>query len=153
MSIESNLKTLAENSTRIADALETLVSKLGHIGAATASVETAAPAQPAAAPVAPQAPAAPTAPVAEQPAPTAPAAPQAPSAPVAPAAPAAPAQPAAAPAMTPEELNNALVVEFQRLGGREKIDAAIREFGAATITDLPAEQYQPLLAKVQAIPA
>ena len=35
----------------------------------------------------------------------------------------------------------------------EKAIAAIREFGAATITDLPAEQYQPLLAKVQAIPA
>ena len=56
MSIESNLKTLAENSTRIADALETLVSKLGHIGAAV-QAESPAPAQPAA----PQAPAAPAA--------------------------------------------------------------------------------------------
>lgn len=146
MSIESNLKTLAENSTRIADALETLVSKLGHIGAAVAPVETAA-----AAPAAPAA--APTPPVAEQPAPTPPVAPQAPAAPAQPAtAPTAPVAPAA-PAMTPEELNNALVVEFQRLGGRDAIDAAIRELGADTITDLPAEHYQPLLTKVQAIPA
>lgn len=150
MSIELNLKTLAENSTRIADALETLVSKLSHIDAA---VQAEAPAQPAA----PQAPVAPTPPVAEQPAPTPPAAPQAPAAPAAPAqpatAPVAPAAPAAAPAMTPEELNNALVVEFQRLSGRDQIDAAIRELGATTITDLPAEHYQSLLAKVQAIPA
>jgi len=141
MSIESNLKTLAENSTRIADALEGILNKMNHIGQATAPVAEApaAPAQPAAAP---------TPPVAEQPAPTAPQAPAQPA-----AAPQAPAAPAATPAMTPEELNNALVVEFQRLGGRDAIDAVIREFGAATITDLPAEQYQPLLAKVQAIPA
>ena len=137
--IESNLKTLAENSTRIADALETLVSKMSHIGAAV-KAELPAPAQPAAPATTPPAP-----PVAEQPAAT-------PPAPPAPPAPVAPAQPAA-PVMTPEELNKALVVEFQRLGGREAIDAAIRDFGATTITDLPAVQYQPLLAKVQAIPA
>ena len=141
MSIESNLKTLAENSTRIADALKGILNKMNHIGQAAASVAEApaAPAQPAAAP---------TPPVAEQPAPTPPA-PQAPAQPA--AAPQAPAAPAAA--MTPEELNNALIVEFQRLGSRDAIDAAIRELGATTITDLPAEQYQPLLAKVQAIPA
>ena len=148
MSIESNLKTLADNSTRIADALEGLLAKMSHIGAA---VQAEAPTAPQA-PVAPAQPAAPQAPVAPaQPAaaPTPPVA--APAQPV-PAAPQAPVAPTA-PSMTPEELNNALVVEFQRLGGREAIDAAIRELGATTITDLPAEQYQPLLAKVQAIPA
>lgn len=130
MSIESNVKTLAENSTRIADALENLVFKMSHIGAAV-QAESPAPAQP----VVPAAP-----PVAEQPDAT-------------PPAPQAPPAPAPAPVMTPEELNKALVVEFQRLGGRDAIDAVIRELGATTITDLPAEQYQSLLAKVQAIPA
>lgn len=138
MSIEQNLERIAAEAEKTNALLTALLSKFDHINAAVQSETPAAPAQPAA-PTAPQAPAAPAAttppapPVAEQPAATPPA--------------------PTAPTMTPEELNNALVVEFQRLGGREAIDAAIRELGAVTITDLPAEQYQPLLAKVQAIPA
>lgn len=115
---------------------------------------------PAPKPQAPPAPAAVTtstpvtpAPVAEVP-PTPPAQPAtaAPTAPVAPATPAAaPATPTQPVAMTPEELNNALVVEFQRLGGREGIDNVMRELGATSVTDLPVEHYQTLLDKVRAL--
>ena len=102
---------------------------------------------------APQAPA----PVAEKPvapAPQQPVAPQAPApapAPVAekPVAPQAPAP--AAPSMTPEELNNALVVEFRRLGSREAIDQAMAELGVTSVNDLKPEQYNVLLTKVQGI--
>jgi hypothetical protein len=53
--------------------------------------------------------------------------------------------------MTPEELNNALVVEFRRLGNREGIDNAMAEFGVTSVNDLKPEQYQQLLDKVKAI--
>ncbi|AUR82100.1 hypothetical protein NVP1021C_37 [Vibrio phage 1.021.C._10N.222.51.F9] len=62
---------------------------------------------------------------------------------------AAPAAPAAT--MTPEELNNALIVEFLRLGNREGIDNAMAEFGVTSVNDLKPEQFQPLLDKVKAI--
>lgn len=55
--------------------------------------------------------------------------------------------------MTPEQLNEALVAEFQRLGSREPIDTVMRAapFNAQSITDLSAEQYAPLIAAVQAV--
>lgn len=53
--------------------------------------------------------------------------------------------------MTPEELNNALVVEFRRLGSREAIDNAMAELGVTSVNDLKPEQFQPLLAKIQSI--
>ena len=89
------------------------------------------------------------APAAPAPAPApAPAAP-APAAP-APAAPAAhPAHPAAA--MTVEQLNEALVVEFRRLGSREPIDNAMAQFGVTSVNALQPVQYQPLLDVVKAI--
>ena len=129
MSIESDMK-------RIADALEAIVMTLQQT--VNPVVEVKAPATPAAPAAQTQAPP----PPAQQPAQT-----QAPAAPVAPAA------PAFAASMTPEELNNALVVEFKRLGSREAIDNAMAEFGVTSVKDLPLAQYQPLLAKIQAIPA
>lgn len=53
--------------------------------------------------------------------------------------------------MTPEELNNALVVEFRRLGSREGIDQAMSEFGVTSVNDLKPEQYGELLAKVKVL--
>lgn len=81
--------------------------------------------------------------------------PEAPPAPpqqeVAPPAPPQPETVAAppAPSMTAEELNTAIVVEFQRLGGREKIDAEIQKFGVTGISELPADKYQELLDNVK----
>ena len=57
----------------------------------------------------------------------------------------------AAPQMTPEELNTALVAEFQRLGSREGIDGVMAEMGVTSITDLAADQYPVLLDKVKAL--
>ena len=133
MSIENNLK-------RIADALEALVAqKAGVDVKVNEVVQQVAPA-----------------PVAEKPAAPAPQQPVAPQAPVPPAPvaekPVAPQAPApAAPSMTPEELNNALVVEFRRLGSREAIDQAMAELGVTSVNDLKPEQYNVLLTKVQGI--
>lgn len=155
MSIESNLKTLAENSTRIANALEAIVSKLGHIDAAV--TEPAVPTPPAAAatqvPEPPKQPAPPAAPAevptppAASPAATAPAAPTAASPSEVPTPPAA----AAAPAMTPEQLNAALVAEMKRLGSRDPIDNALKAMGVSGIQELPAERYAELLNNVKAL--
>ena len=82
----------------------------------------------------------PPAPVVEKPAPAPTPAPK----------PAAPA-PTPAATMTPEELNNALVVEFRRLGSREAIDNAMDELGVTSVNDLKPEQYNVLLTKVQGI--
>lgn len=123
MSIEKNLERIADALERLAAQKEVAVNVLEN-AAPVAETPPAPPSEPQT-----------TAPVPETP-------------------PAPPVEtPVAQPTMTPEELNNALVVEFQRLGGRDKIDAAIRELGATSITDLSADQYAPLLAKVQALPA
>ena len=137
MSIENNLK-------RIADALEALVAqkvaqKAGADVKVNEVVQQVAPAPVAEKPVAPQQPVAPQAPAPVPPAPVA-------EKPVAPQAPAP-----AAPSMTPEELNNALVVEFRRLGSREAIDQAMAELGVTSVNDLKPEQYNVLLTKVQGI--
>lgn len=135
MSIENNLK-------RIADALEALVAqKAGADVKVNEVVQQVAPAPVAEKPVAP-APQQPVAPQAPAPVPPAPVAEK----PVAPQAPAP-----AAPSMTPEELNNALVVEFRRLGSREAIDNAMAELGVTSVNDLKPEQYNVLLTKVQGI--
>ena len=135
MSIENNLK-------RIADALEALVAqKAGANVKVNEVVQQVAPAPVAEKPVAP-APQQPVAPQAPAPVPPAPVAEK----PVAPQAPAP-----TAPSMTPEELNNALVVEFRRLGSREAIDQAMAELGVTSVNDLKPEQYTVLLTKVQGI--
>lgn len=62
------------------------------------------------------------------------------------------ATPPAPPTMTAEELNNALVAEFNRIGSREPIDKVLREqYEVASITDLKPEQYQGLIDAVKAI--
>ncbi|MCP4967547.1 MAG: hypothetical protein GY926_20225 [bacterium] len=56
--------------------------------------------------------------------------------------------------MSLEDLNAAMIVEFQRIGSREPIDNVMQtQFGVTGVTTLPAEQYQPLLDAVRAIPA
>ena len=155
MSIEQNLERIAAEAEKTNTLLTALLNKFDHIGQATTTAAPDAPKQVPAPAVAGASTQATTAPVAEVP--PSPPAQQATPAPTTTPPVNTPAAAATAPtppaAMTPEELNYALVVEFQRLGGRDAIDAALREFGATTITDLPAEQYQSLLAKVQAIPA
>lgn len=135
MSIESDLKKIAAATEETNELLTQLLHKFSHIGQAVTTAPEA-PKQPSV-----PAPAAVTHStldtpvvdaVAQQPAPVPPVSTQ-------------------QAAMTPEELNNALVVEFQRLGGREAIDAAIREAGATTIADLPSSQYQVVLDKVRSL--
>ena len=67
-----------------------------------------------------------------------------------------PTQPAVAPApaaaMSAEELNAAILVEFKRLNGdRTKIDAVMTSMSIAGITNATPEQYQPLLDAIRAI--
>jgi len=53
--------------------------------------------------------------------------------------------------MTDEQMNAALVAEFQRLGGREGIDKVMAEMGVTGVAGLNAEQQQQLLTAVKAI--
>jgi len=144
--IEDNIKRIADASEIIAAKLSELCNKLDHIGCAlpvlneqvtTTKVQTVPVAE---APPAPEVKAAPVAPPA----------PEVKAAPVAPA----PVQPAPTPvapvAMTAEELNAALVKEYQRLKSRDPIIAAMSEMGATAISELKPEQYADLLAKVRA---
>ena len=56
--------------------------------------------------------------------------------------------------MSMQELNEALVQEFHRLGQkREPIDAAIRANGATSVSDLKPELYQTVLDQVKAVQA
>ena len=148
------MMTIETNLTRIADALEALVHKLDHIDQAVAPVKKQEPVvavveQPVQvstpAPVTP-------APVTPPPTPVTP-----PPTPVAPVTP-PPVQPAPTTVvpvpvveMTPEELNAALVIEYNRLKSRDPIVAAMSELGATSIHDLKPEQYSVLLAKVRAL--
>lgn len=133
MSIENNIK-------RIADALEALV-QLQTAGAnVTPVVETPATPKPV------EAVAAPT------PSPTV-----TPDPVVAPTT-APDVAPVVSPTPTPaaitvEQLNAALVVEFKRLGGREGIDTAIAALngGNKSVTTLPPAQYQALIDAVKAL--
>jgi len=74
-----------------------------------------------------------------------------PAAPEAPAAPAAPEAPAAPAAMTPQQLNEVLVGEFKRLGGREPIDKVLHDHGVQSISDLDPSQYQSVIDAVKAV--
>ena len=78
-------------------------------------------------------------------------APEAPAAPSAPEAPAAPSAPEAPAAMTPQQLNEVLVGEFKRLGGREPIDKVLHDHGVQSISDLDPSQYQSVITAVQAL--
>jgi len=129
MSIESNLKRIADALEKIA--VNTQPGTFDTPAVTSADIVTQVPettGDPVAAPA---------------PAPTAAPAP----------APTTTEAPAPAPAMTPEELNAKLVIEFKRLGKRDAIDTALAEFGVAGVTSLTVDQYQPLLTKVQSIPA
>lgn len=53
--------------------------------------------------------------------------------------------------MSPETLNDALVVEFNRLGGREGIDKVIKAHGADTVTTLDPAKYSVVLEEVKAL--
>ncbi len=83
------------------------------------------------------------------PAPTPPTAPP-PTPPTAPAA-AAPDTGVPAAPTTPEQLNDILVAEFQRLGDRAPIDAALKELGVTSASDVPIIKYQELINKVKSI--
>ena len=69
----------------------------------------------------------------------------------APEAPAAPSAPEAPAAMTPQQLNEVLVGEFKRLGGREPIDKVLHDHGVQSISDLDPSQYQSVITAVQAL--
>ena len=114
-------------------------------------------------------------PVPGKPAPPVPGKP-APPVPGKPAPPVTPAQPvvaaapvtvtpilAAAPTPTPvaapvatavksdQEMNDVLITEFKRLGGREKIDDVLTSLGITGVTGLAADVQQKLILAVQAI--
>jgi len=133
MSIEKNIE-------RIANALEKLVNQNetenGIAPDVTAPVEAPAPAPAANTP--------------KMPAPPAPT-------PVAPAAPESSATPSTelpvveTEGMTPVELNEALVEEFNRLGRREPIDKALKKFGVSSINELDPSHYADVIAAVKKV--
>lgn len=53
--------------------------------------------------------------------------------------------------ITLEELNQGLVTEFHRLGGRDMIDATIKGFGVGSANELAPADYQAVLDKVKAL--
>lgn len=53
--------------------------------------------------------------------------------------------------MTAEELNSALVTEFNRLGSRDPIMKVMSEYGVGSVNDLAVNQYAPVLAAVKAL--
>ena len=148
MSIENNL-------TRIADALEALLGKFDHIGQAVVPATATSPSP------APSTPEVVVPPVAPSPAPVSTPAPvtdatvttthtEAPTPP--PAVEVPPAPPVAeAPALSKDELNEALVKEFHRLGSRDPIDTVMKKFGVMSLHDLDAKHYATLLKEVQAL--
>lgn len=125
MSLESELK----KNTAALEALTIAIAMSGQ--------PTVAPAHPSVAPAASaQAP-----PVAQAPVASAQAAPQTP--------PAGQAPPITGP-MTVAELNDAIVVEFKRLGqGKEPIMAVMAAFGVSSVDQLTADQFAPLLVKIR----
>lgn len=170
MSIENDLKRMADANEVIAAKLTVLCEHMVHIGRAvegvkcgqgqpgtddTTSAQAPAPVAPVAGTVEqPATNTVPTPPVAVPPAPTAADAASTPSQPAAPAPIATPVT-AAPQITTPEQLNTALVEEFKRLGSREPIDAVMKAepFAVNGISDLAVEQYDALVAAIKAIPA
>lgn len=145
MSIESNMKAIVANLDRIATALEQRDIPQQAAPAAVEpapipTVETVAPGQVQI-----------TSDVAT---PAAPATQQPPAAPVAPVAQPQQAAPVAAPAanaVTIDQLNQVLVTEFGRLGGREQIDQVTTQYGGPQISDISPEHYQTIIQQVQAL--
>ncbi len=146
MSLENNLE-------RIATALEMIVK---HLEQNTGELQPEkAPRKPRAEKPAVDAP--PAAPVESAPAVAAPPVTDIvvspPTAPVesAPAVQAPPVAAAPVVTMTPAELNDALVVEYHRLGNnRDAIVEEMAKFGVTSVNDLPVDKYQALLDAVKA---
>lgn len=123
MSIENNIE-------RIAIALEKIASYMDNSSNVAVNDEKPV-AKPPAVPSAPKVAAPAQAPVA--------------SPPVAP-----PSEPVVE--MTPDELNKALVTEFNRLGDRAPIDKIMREqFGCQSITELDSSKYHELIKMVKMV--
>jgi len=143
MAIEKDLK----DNTAALNANTEILQKLYDIKTADVIPTSKAPAPVVAAPIA--APALTEAPAA------APAAAPAQPAPVAAPPVTSPPMPTIAPVVTlsPEEMNNLLVSEFKRIGDRAPIDAAMSTLGVISVTDLPADKQQSLIAAVAAIPS
>jgi len=137
MSIENNIE-------RIANALEELVKNQNSAAAVVSTVDT--PQVEAPAPTPAPVPNTPTVPAPPAPAPVEQAAPDAG------AVPSAPAPVVETQGMTPEELNDALVAEFNRLGERrEFIDEAFKKFNATSVSDLDPAHYADVVAAVKAV--
>lgn len=147
MSIETNLKKLADAAERIANILEAV-----HAAPTATSVQAAPAAseQPAPAPTAPVAPPAALNPQNASIPPAPPAAPTAPQAP-------APAQPAEqTPAsLKPEDVNAVLVTEYQRLGAtpeaQQRVFGVLGEFGAKGLSDLDPRNFQAVIDQVRGL--
>ena len=132
MSIETNLKSIAES-------LATIAACMPLSDPAPAADPSIVPASPATAPVTPP-------PVVETPVVTPPPAAVTPP-------PVQTPPPAATPTMTPEELNAALVVEAGRIGNPDLIRSEMAKLGASSVNQLQPEQYSVLVAAVKLSPA
>lgn len=157
MSLENNIGRMAEALEAQAKALQQIAEALASGNTAQAPVTAPAPEAPAQ-----QQPPAPVAPAPKPDAPAAPVASTGPSTPPPPqSTPASPSAPASAPApangeaMTADQLNQALLTEFNRLGkNREPIDRVLREqFNVQSISALTPDQYPAVLAAVRAVQA
>lgn len=155
MTIESQLERIAVATEKNNTLIEALLGKFDHIGQAVApttvgaqnSAATAQEPEVAAPPAAAST-------VAEAPKQEVPAAPV--SASTVPAAPTTTAEVAAPPAsMTVEQLNEALVAEYNRLGGTpdqyQRIAAEMQKLGATGVGELKPEQYSVLITAVKAL--
>jgi len=142
--------TIEKNLTRIADALERIAGVLEHESSDNETVETVPPspeipgsAVEAAAPKVQTSAPIPPPPATETPAAAAATAPQPPVT-TAPEA-------VTSVQLTIEQLNEALVTEFNRLGGRDGIDQVLQQNGATSISTLQPAMYNTVLAAVQAL--
>jgi hypothetical protein len=114
--------SLEKDLSRIAVALERLAAAAEAKGHPVIEVPTAPPSAPPTAPAAPTAPPAPTPP------------------------------PAQTVELTPEEVNAILVAELGRLGGPDKIYELLNKtYGVASISNIPATQYNAVVAAVKAL--
>jgi len=137
--LKENTAALIANTAAVKEMTETM-KLVSSVAPVPADMPAPAPAAPAPAPAAPA-----PAPAAPAPAPAAPA----PAPGVAPA----PAPGMAAPQMSPEELNAAVVAEYNRLGGNPaamgKIQGVFKLYNVPGITHLKPEQYAEVLQKVK----
>lgn len=149
MSIENDLKRIADSLEKVARLMEGACEQSAKEPATTASSEVSGT------PVAPPAPPKSEATGPAVSAPTPPAPPTQGASETVPTTPPAPPAPATdVPAIsTPEELNAALVEQFKRLGSRDPIDQIMRAepFCAQGLGDLTVEQYGPLIEAVKKV--